>query len=74
MEPKEEAIIGTFLSIRNENKNVEEMEIEIEIQERERPKKTYQEKEKKEVKSRDIRNIFQNPRNDSRKDTIIIID
>ena len=80
IEPKGEAIIGTFLSIRNEHENVEEMEIEIEVQERDRPNKTGQKKEKTEVKSKDIRDMFRNPRHDSRKetaekrDTIIAID
>ena len=56
------------------------MEIEIEVQERGRPKKTGQKKEKTEVKSKDIRDMFRNPRHDSRKetaekrDTIIVID
>ena len=82
IEPKGEAIIGTFLSIRNEHENVEEMEIEIEVQERDGQKKekTGQKKEKTEVKSKDIRDMFRNPRHDSRKetaekrDTIIAID
>ena len=56
------------------------MEIEIEVQERGRPKKTGQKKEKTEVKSKDIRDMFRNPHHDSRKetaekrDTIILID
>ena len=67
IETKDEAIIGTFLSIRNEHENVEEMEIEIEVQKRGRPKKTGQKKEKKEVKSKDIRDMFQNPVTISKK-------
>ena len=76
----DEAIIGTFLSIRNEHENIEEMEIEIEVQEIGPPKKTGQKKEKKEKKSKDNRDMFRNPRYDSRKetaekrDTIIVID
>ena len=56
------------------------MEIEIEVQERGRPKKTGQKKEKTEVKSKDIRDMFRNSHHDSRKetaekrDTIIVID
>ena len=67
IETKDEAIIGTFLSIRNKHENVEEMEIEIEVQKRGRPKKTGQKKEKKEVKSKDIRDMFQNPVTISKK-------
>ena len=58
IEPKDEEIIGTFLSIRNEHENVnQEIEIEIEAVQTEQLKKTGQMK-KVEVKSEDIRDMF----------------
>ena len=60
IEPKDEEIIGTFLSIRNEHENVnQEIEIEIEAVQTETLKKTDQ--KKTEVKSKDICDMFQNP-------------
>ena len=57
-EPKDEEIIGTFLSIRNEHENInQEIEIEIEAVQTEQLKKTGQ-KKKVEVKSEDIRDMF----------------
>ena len=84
IEPKDEEIIGTFLSMRNEHENVnQEIEIEIEAVQIEPLKKTAQ-KEKTEVKSKDIRDMFnnphqnprQNPHHDSRRETqnVIVID
>ena len=83
IEPKDEEIIGTFLSIRNEHENVnQEIEIEIEAVQTEPLKKTGQ--KKTEVKSKDIRDMFQNPHqnprqnphHDSRRETqnVIVID
>ena len=61
IEPKDEEIIGTFLSIRNEHENVnQEIEIEIEAAQTEPLKKTGQKKNTG-VKSKDIRDMFQNP-------------
>ena len=60
IEPKDEEIIGTFLSIRNEHENVnQEIEIEIEAVQTEPLKKTGQ--KKADVKSKDICDMFQNP-------------
>ena len=60
IEPKDEEIIGTFLSIRNEYEKVnQENEIEIEAVQTEPLKKTGH-KKKMEVKSKDIRDMFQN--------------
>ena len=84
IEPKDEEIIGTFLSIRNEHENVnQEIETEIEAAQTEPLKKTGQ-KKKTEVKSKDIRDMFenphqnprQNPHYDSRRETqnVIVID
>ena len=84
IEPKDEEIIGTFLSIRSEHENVnEEIKIEIEAVQTEPLKKTSQ-KKKAEVKSKDIRDMFQNPHqnprknphHDSRRETqnVIVID
>ena len=84
IEPKDEEIIGTFLSIRNEHENVnQEIEIEIEGVQTEPLKKTGQ-KKKTEVKSKDIHDMFhnphqnprQNPHHDSRRETqnVIVID
>ena len=77
-------IIGTLLSIRNEHENVnQEIEIEIEAVQTEPLKKTDQ-KKKTEAKSKDIRDMFQNPHqkprqnphHDSRRETqnVIVID
>ena len=84
IEPKDEVIIGTFFSIRNEHENVnQETQIEIEAVQTEPLKKTGQ-KKKAEVKSKDIRDMFQNPHQnprqnphrDSRRETqnVIVID
>ena len=84
IEPKDEVIIGTFFSIRNEHENVnQETQIEIEAVQTEPLKKTGQ-KKKAEVKSKDIRDMFQNPHqnprqyphHDSRRETqnVIVID
>ena len=84
IEPKDEVIIGTFFSIRNEHENVnQETQIEIEAVQTEPLKKTGQ-KKKTEVKSKDIRDMFQhphqnprqNPHRDSRRETqnVIVID
>ena len=84
IEPKDEVIIGTFFSIRNEHENVnQETQIEIEAVQTEPLKKTGQ-KKKAEVKSKDIRDMFQNlqqnprqnPHRDSRRETqnVIVID
>ena len=84
IEPKDEEIIGTFLSMRNEHENVnQEIEIEIEAVQIEPLKKTGQ-KKKTEVKSKDIRDMFknphqnprQNPHHDSRRETqnVIVMD
>ena len=83
IEPKDEEIIGTFLLIRNEHENLnQEIEIEIEAVQTEPLKKTGQ--KKTEVKSKDIRDMFQNPHqnprqnphHDSRRETqnVIVID
>ena len=83
IEPKDEEIIGTFLSIRNEHENVnQEIEIETEAVQTEPLKKTGQ--NKTEVKSKDIRDMFQNlhqnpcqnPHHDLRRETqnVIAID
>ena len=59
IEPKDEEIIGTFLSIRNEYEKVnQENEIEIEAVQTEPLTKTGH-KKKMEVKSKDIRDMFQ---------------
>ena len=69
IEPKDEEVIGIFLSIRNELKNVnQKIEIEIEAVQTEPLKKTGQ-KKKTEVKSKDIRNMFQNPHQNPRQNT-----
>ena len=84
IEPKDEEIIGTFLSIRNEHENVnQEIETETEAVQTESLKKTGQ-KKKTGVKSKDIRDMFQNPHqnprqnphHDSRRETqnVIVID
>ena len=84
IEPKDEEIIGTFLSIRNEHENVnQEIETEIKAVQTEPLKKTGQ-KKKTEVESKKIRDMFQNPHqnprqnphHDSRRETqnIIVID
>ena len=84
IEPKDEVIIVTFFSIRNEHENVnQETQIEIEAVQTEPLKKTGQ-KKKAEVKSKDIRDMFQNPHQnprqnphrDSRRETqnVIVID
>ena len=84
IEPKDEVIIVTFFSIRNEHENVnQETQIEIEAVQTEPLKKTGQ-KKKAEVKSEDIRDMFQNPHqnprqnphHDSRRETqnVIVID
>ena len=84
IEPKDEVIIVTFFSIRNEHENVnQETQIEIEAVQTEPLKKTGQ-KKKAEVKSKDIRDMFQNPHqnprqnrhHDSRRETqnVIVID
>ena len=79
-EPKDEEIIGTSLSIRNEHENVnQEIEIEIKAVQTEPLKKTGQ--KKTEVKSKDIRDMFQNPHqklrqnphHDSRRETQNVI-
>ena len=83
VEPKDEEIISTFLSIRNEHENAnQEIEIEIEVVQTEPLKKTGQ--KKTEVKLKDIRDMFQNPHqnpcqnphHDSRRETqsVIVID
>ena len=83
IEPKDEEIIDTFLSIRNEHENVnEEIKIEIEAVQTEPLKETGQKKTK--VKSKDICDMFQNPHqnprqnphHDSRRETqnVIVID
>ena len=83
IEPKDEEIIGTFLSIRNEHENVnQEIVLEIEAVETEPLKKTCQ--KKTEVKAKDIHDMFQNPHqnprqnphHDSRRETqnVIVID
>ena len=60
IEPKDEEIIGTFLSIRNEYEKVnQENEIEIEAVQTEPLKKTGH-KKKMEVKWKNIRDMFQN--------------
>ena len=79
IEPKDEEIIDTFLSIRNEHENVNQ---EIEAVQAEPLKKIGQ--KKAEVKSKDIRDMFQNPHqnprqyphHDSRRETqnVIVID
>ena len=75
IEPKDEEIIDTFLSIRNEHENVNQ---EIEAVQAEPLKKIGQ--KKAEVKSKDIRDMFQNPHqnphHDSRRETqnIIVMD
>ena len=67
IERRDEEIIRTFLSIRNEHENVnQEIEIEIEAVQTESLKKTGQ-KKKAEVKSKDIRDMFQNPHQNSRQ-------
>ena len=67
IEPKDEEVIGIFLSIRNEIENVnQEVEIEIEAVQTELLKKTGQ-KKKTEVKSKGIRNMFQNPHQNPRQ-------
>ena len=84
IEPKDEEIIGTFLSIRNGHENVNhELEIEIEAVQTE-PLKKIGQKKKTEVKSKDIRDMFQNlyqnlrqnPHHNSRRETqnVIVID
>ena len=70
IEPKEEAIIGTFLSLRYECENanqedfeiIENMEIEAE---RAIGGKAKIKPPKKEVKSKDIRDMFKNPKHDN---------
>ena len=67
IEPKDEVIIVTFFSIRNEHENVnQETQIEIEAVQTEPLKKTGQ-KKKAEVKSKDIRDMFQNPHQNPRQ-------
>ena len=67
IEPKDEEIIGTFLSIKSEHENVnQEIEIEIDAVQTEPLKKTGQ-KKKTEIKSKDIRDIFQNPHQNPRQ-------
>ena len=84
IEPKDDEIIGTFLSIRNKHENVnQETEIEIQAVQTEPLKKTGQ-KKKMNVKSKNIRDMFQNTHNnplqnpchDLRRDTqsVIVID
>ena len=83
IKPKDEEIIGILLSIRNEHENLnQEIKIEIEAVQTEPLKKTGQ--KKTEVKSKDIRDMFQNPHqnprqnphHDSRRETqnVIVID
>ena len=81
IEPKDEEIIGTFLSIRNEHENVnQEIEIEIEPVQTELLKKTGG-KKRTEIKSKDICDMFQNlhqnprqnPHHDSRRETQNVI-
>ena len=67
IEPKDEEIINTFLSIRNEHENVNH---EIEAVQAEPLKKTGQ--KKTEVKSKDIRDMFQNSHQNPRKILIMI--
>ena len=82
--PKAEEFIGTSLSMRNKHENVNQgIEIEIEAVQTEPLRKTGQ-KKRKEVKSKDIRDMFQNPHqkprqnphHDSRRETqnVIVID
>ena len=84
IEPKDEEIIGTFLSLGNEHENVNhKTEIEIKAVQTEPLKKTGQ-KKKTEVKLKDISDMFQNshqnprqnPHHDSRRETqnVIVID
>ena len=62
IEPKNEEIIGRFFLIRNKHENAnEEIEIEIEAVQTESLEKTGQ-KKKMELKLKDIRDMFQNPR------------
>ena len=69
IEPKVEEVIDIFLSIRNELENVnQEVEIEIEAVQTEPLKKTGQ-KKKAEVKSKGIRNMFQNPHQKPRQNS-----
>ena len=66
IEPKDEEIISTFLSIRNEHENLhQEVEIEIEAVQTEPLKKNGQ--KKMEVKSKDICDMFQNPHQNPRQ-------
>ena len=67
IETKDEEIIRTFLSIKNERENVnQEIEIEIEAAQTEPLKKTGQKKNTG-VKSKDIRDMFQNPHQNPRQ-------
>ena len=85
IEPKEEAIIGTFLSLRYEWENdnqedfeiVENMEIEAQPAERGKGGKAKMKPPKKEVKSKDIRDMFKNNgpvRKRQKKETLVVID
>ena len=67
IEPKDEEIFGTFLSIRNEHENVNQgIETETEAVHTEPLKKTGQ-KKKTEVKSKNICDMFQNPHQNPRQ-------
>ena len=69
IETKDEEIIRTFLSIRNEHENVnQEIETEIEAAQTEPLKKTGQKKNTG-VKSKDIRDMFQNPHQNPRQNS-----
>ena len=66
IEPKEEEIAGTFLSLHTNDSG------ELEPEERPRRRRPTLQRQPKEVPSRDIRDMFKNPK--KKKNTVIVID
>lgn len=69
IEPKDEEIIGTFLSIEPEQIINQEDFFPPGEEPQARPKKKNEQKKKADVKSRDIRDMFKKPRFDSKTET-----